>query len=89
MHPLKNRMILYNIGHITWLIGIYYFLGMRTVIFHLFYSFVIVLIFEAINYLEHYGLERKKDSNGNYEPIGIKHSFNAPHSLTNMLLFKL
>lgn len=36
------------------------------------------MFFEAVNYIEHYGLERKKDKNGNYESISIMHSWNAP-----------
>ena len=48
-----------------------------------------IFYLEAINYLEHYGLLRKKLTNGEYEKVTIKHSWNAPHRFSNYLLFKL
>jgi len=44
---------------------------------------------EAVDYIEHYGLLRKKDADGVYEPVDIMHSWNAPQALTNYLFFKL
>eukprot|EP00347_Sterkiella_histriomuscorum_P016397 403353344 len=42
-------------------------------------------------YVEVWNIEkkRKKDLNGKYESISIKHSFNAPQIVTNLILFKL
>jgi len=68
---------------------IFFFLGLRTLGFVLAYSLLTVFFLEAINYIEHYGLRRKKDENGIYEPVNIKHSWNAPHRYTNYLIFKL
>ena len=48
-----------------------------------------VIILESINYIEHYGLSRKEISPGVYEPVDITHSWNAPHRISNYLLFKL
>lgn len=48
-----------------------------------------IFYLEAINYIEHYGLQRKQSSDGSYEKISIQHSWNAPHRFTNYLLFKL
>jgi hypothetical protein len=36
-----------------------------------------VLFLEAINYIEHYGLQRKADENGIYESINKMHSWNS------------
>ncbi len=47
-----------------------------------------VLFLENVNYLEHYGLLRKK-INGVYERVNITHSWNAPHRFSNYILFKL
>lgn len=50
-------------------------------------------MFEAVNYLEHYGLLRKKLEPTNpesaYESVKITHSWNAPQVVTSYLLFKL
>ena len=86
---LRNRVLLMNLGHVAYLAGVYYFFGVKTLCFHLLYSVLMILMFEAINYLEHYGLERRALDNDLYEPVSHKHSWNAPHQMTNLLLFKL
>merc|ERR1712232_546806 len=42
-----------------------------------------------VNYIEHYGLARKKLEDGNYEPVNPTHSWNSAHWFSNTLLFKL
>jgi alkane 1-monooxygenase len=56
------------------------FLGTRALIFHCIVSSTITLMFEAVNYLEHYGLQRKliEGSDSVYESVKITHSWNAP-----------
>eukprot|EP00904_Undaria_pinnatifida_P004044 jgi/Undpi1/13640/HiC_scaffold_9.g03294.m1 len=44
-------------------------------------SFVGILLFES--------LERQRNQDGKAEPVGFEHSWDAPHRLTNMVLFKL
>jgi alkane 1-monooxygenase len=72
---------------------VYYVFGGRAVVFHLIYSAIVTLMFEAVNYLEHYGLMRKKLDPSNpesaYESVKITHSWNAPQVVTNYVLFKL
>ncbi|NVK32280.1 MAG: fatty acid desaturase, partial [Gammaproteobacteria bacterium] len=41
------------------------------------------------NYVEHYGLGRKRRENGRYEPCLPYHSWNTNHIPTNLLLFHL
>jgi len=48
-----------------------------------------VLLLEWVNYIEHYGLARKKLPGGGYEPVDPTHSWNSPHRLSNTLLLKL
>lgn len=48
-----------------------------------------VFYLEVINYIEHYGLRRKKDANGDYEKVTVRHSWNSPHRFSNYLFFKL
>lgn len=52
-------------------------------------GFVGVIFLETVNYIEHYGLERKKLPNGQYERVNKTHSWNAPHRISNYFLFKL
>jgi alkane 1-monooxygenase len=52
-------------------------------------SLVAIITLETVNYLEHYGLRRKKLANGKYERTTHRHSWNSNYLLTNMLLFQL
>ena len=66
-------------------------MGTRTLLFHLIVSLIMILLFEAINFIEHYGLKRKliQGSDSVYESVKITHSWNAPQVLTNQIIFKL
>jgi alkane 1-monooxygenase len=46
-------------------------------------------LLEAVNYLEHYGLQRQKNANGRYERCTPEHSWNSDHIVTNLFLYHL
>lgn len=46
-------------------------------------------LLEVVNYLEHYGMERRKLASGYYERVTPLHSWNASHVVSNFLLFQL
>lgn len=50
---------------------------------------VAVLLLEAINFVEHYGLVRRELKPGRFERVTPLHSWNAGHRLTNWYLFNL
>ncbi len=52
-------------------------------------SVVAIVMLEVINYIEHYGLQRKRDANGRYERTQPEHSWNSAHAITGRLLFGL
>ena len=52
-------------------------------------AFAGVVMLESINYIEHYGLRRKQLPDGTFEKVTVRHSWNAPHRISNYLLFKL
>ena len=52
-------------------------------------SFIALNLLEIVNYLEHYGLHRRKLENGRYERTGPEHSWNSNYFLTNVFLFHL
>lgn len=62
------------------LAGLGFFLGQ---------SFLAIITLEIINYIEHYGLERKQLPNGKYERVNHRHSWNSSFLLTNVLLWQL
>ena len=46
-------------------------------------------LLETVNYLEHYGLLRKKNARGRYERCTPQHSWNSDHIATNIFLYHL
>jgi alkane 1-monooxygenase len=47
------------------------------------------LLLETVNYIEHYGLSRKKLESGRYETVQPKHSWNSNHELGRIILYEL
>jgi len=84
-----NEMIRFSViqlifcGLIVLLLGWIYFQYFAVV------SFIGIILLETINYVEHYGLTRKKDENGKYEKITSMHSWNANITLGRIMLFEL
>jgi alkane 1-monooxygenase len=62
-----------------WLISLY-FLAAATIGF---------LLLETVNYIEHYGLQRRETSEGKYERAMPQHSWNSNHILGRLMLFEL
>ncbi len=81
-----NRYLLIELLIVSALWG---FFGAGAVLFFLAQSLVAVSLLEAVNYLEHYAMERKKVGNGRYEKVRPEHSWNSAHLLTNYFLFNL
>jgi alkane 1-monooxygenase len=46
-------------------------------------------LLEVVNYVEHYGLLRQKQADGNYEKCGPEHSWNSNFKVTNVFLYHL
>ncbi len=46
-------------------------------------------LLETVNYMEHYGLLRRKDASGKYERTQPEHSWNSNHIITNLVLYQL
>ena len=63
--------------------------GWAGLIFFFAQSAIAIFQLEAINYIEHYGLQRREVSPGVYEEAGVRHSWNTNQRLTNHVLFNL
>lgn len=48
-----------------------------------------IWLLESVNYLEHYGMKRKKLESGRYERVNPSHSWNSNNIGTNVLLYHL
>ena len=85
---INNRMMWFVLKG-AYLLFLAYYFNFEVMMLIIVYSAFSIVLIEAVSYIEHYGLRRKSDENGVYEPISIMHSWDAPQQYTNYLLFKL
>lgn len=92
----QNQMIHFSVfplvfvGMVCWAFGLWQDRIVWEVILLFFaQSLWAITLLEAVNYLEHYGMERKKLPNGYYEKVTHLHSWNASQRVSNFLLFQL
>jgi len=86
---LENEMIQFEIIQTLFCVFLFFFFGLNTLLYFFCVSLMGVILLETINYVEHYGLLRKKDENGKYEKITHMHSWNANITLGRIMLFEL
>ena len=85
---LQNRMIHYFVLEALFLCIAYMIAGFNGLVFVLTHSFVSIMLLELVNYIQHYGLERKME-NGKYERFTDHHSWNSRHISANWSTFNL
>ncbi|WP_020409442.1 alkane 1-monooxygenase [Hahella ganghwensis] len=85
----QNELIWWYGLSLFWLILCFAFWGVGGAVFFLAQSFVAFTLLEIVNYLEHYGLHRRKLENGRFERVQPEHSWNSNYFLTNLFLFHL
>lgn len=61
----------------------------KVLAFWLLQSAFAVWLLETVNYIEHYGLQRRTGAQGRLEPFGPQHAWNADHVISNSLLANL
>ncbi len=85
----SNELFVWYGFSLLWLLILSLLLGWQGAVFFIGQSFVAFTLLEIINYIEHYGLRRNKQSNGRYERVTHHHSWNSNYFLTNILLLHL
>mmetsp|Transcript_17817 Transcript_17817/g.17533 ORF Transcript_17817/g.17533 Transcript_17817/m.17533 type:complete len:220 (+) Transcript_17817:302-961(+) len=88
-YGLYNKVIFLTACQTFWILLMIYFFGQRMILLHLIYILLPIALLEGANYVEHYGIERKKINKNYYESINHLHSWNTPHKVTNYLSFRL
>jgi alkane 1-monooxygenase len=73
----RNRMLRYLAEVLALIVAVLYFFGSLGLFALIVQSLVAVITLEVINYVQHYGLQRKEISPGQYENTGIAHSWNS------------
>lgn len=86
---IRNQMLWFAILPLLFAAALGFLFGWQAVVYFFVQSIVAVLLLETVNYLEHYGLERRETKPGVYEKVSPLHSWNSNHIATNYFLFKL
>ncbi len=86
---LQNEMIWYHVIQIAYLVTIFLLTNAFTTLMAVGIATMGFLILETINYVEHYGLRRKKKASGRYERVQPQHSWNSNHEFGRIMLYEL
>ena len=86
---LGNRMWWWMLGTPLIAVAVGYFYGTTSAALFLAQGVIGVLLLEAVNYVEHYGLVRSEVKPGVPEKFGPQHAWEARHAVSNAFLFKL
>lgn len=86
---VKNDMLWYTLFQTIYLGVVFFFFGLSAIWFALGAGVVGFLLLETVNYIEHYGLMRKKLPSGRYERVRESHSWNSNHVIGRIVLYEL
>jgi alkane 1-monooxygenase len=84
-----NEMIQFQLIQIAFIGVIWYFFGGLITLYFLTAALIGILLLETVNYIEHYGLQRKQIAEGKYERALPEHSWNSDHVIGRIFLFEL
>jgi alkane 1-monooxygenase len=85
----RNELIWWYAISALFLLGFTLALDALGALFFLGQAVIAFTLLEIVNYVEHYGLHRRKLDNGRYERTNAHHSWNSNFLLTNLFLFHL
>ena len=86
---IHNEMLVYQIIQATTVAIVLIALGWKVTLYYLIAAFGGALLLETVNYVEHYGLRRKKIDGEYYEKVLPIHSWNSNHPIGRLMLFEL
>jgi alkane 1-monooxygenase len=84
-----NMMVRFSAAQTAWLVGVATVFGGAALLGALAIALGGILLLETINYLEHYGLQRRMMDSGRPEPVMPIHSWNSNHELGRIFLYEL
>lgn len=84
-----NEVLLGHVAQFVLLIFVLALTGFGGLITYICAALIGIISLESVNYIEHYGLVRKRLASGRYEPMSEIHSWNSNHELGRIMLFEL
>jgi alkane 1-monooxygenase len=86
---IHNEMIQYQLIQAGLLVAIFLIFGLMPMFYFWIAATIGAISLEIVNYIEHYGLRRKKTGENSYERTMPIHSWNSSHVLGRLMLFEL
>jgi alkane 1-monooxygenase len=85
----RNEMLWYHIIQVSLVASLWFFFGWMTALLFMAAALHGILLLETVNYIEHYGLQRRPTGDGRYERAMPEHSWNSNHIIGRVMLFEL
>jgi alkane 1-monooxygenase len=85
----RNEMLQIHIIQLLFVTLIFFTFSWVSTLYFLIAALIGATLLETVNYIEHYGLQRKQTESGNYERALPQHSWNSNHTLGRLMLFEL
>jgi alkane 1-monooxygenase len=86
---IQNEMLQAHLLQLVFVALIYFVFGGMVLLYFLCAAAIGIALLETVNYIEHYGLQRKAGADGKYERAMPWHSWNSDHILGRLMLFEL
>ena len=86
---LQNEMIQFQLIQLLFAGLIGWFFGTTALLGFVAAALMGIFMLETVNYIEHYGLQRKLGNSGQYERAMPHHSWNSDHVVGRLMLFEL
>ncbi len=86
---IHNEMLRFQVIQLLFVALIIVLFGWLPAILFCIAAFQGILLLETVNYIEHYGLQRKAVDEGKYERAMPEHSWNSNHVIGRVMLFEL
>lgn len=85
----QNEMIQFTLIQGVFLVSLFFLFNGWVLLYFVAAAAIGILLLETVNYIEHYGLQRKATGDGKYERALPEHSWNSDHVLGRLILFEL
>jgi alkane 1-monooxygenase len=86
---IYNEMVQFTLIQLAFIAAIFFLSGWLVTLYYLAAATIGIVLLETVNYIEHYGLQRKATGDGKYERAMPVHSWNSDHVIGRVMLFEL
>lgn len=85
----QNEMLMFQLIQFSFVFAIFLLFGIKITGYFIAAATIGFLLLETVNYIEHYGLQRKQTGPKQYERALPEHSWNSNHLIGRIVLFEL